>query len=63
MNDDTYLVINVLLFGAALAFFLALAALVAAFVFLSELRRKLRRLSRGPEALRDMNGRRFRERL
>jgi hypothetical protein len=59
--DDVYLMVEILLVSAAIAFFLTIAALVAALIFLFKCREKLSRLAQGPA--RDPNGRPYRERL
>jgi len=61
MNDDVVLLTEILLVAAMVAFFLAIAALVAACVFLYRCRQKLRRLNQAPTW--DANGRPFKERL
>ena len=60
--DDVYLMVEILLVAAAIAFFLALAALVAGLIFMAKAADKLMARTQ-PLIERDRNGRPFKERL
>jgi hypothetical protein len=61
--DDVYLMVEILLVAAAIAFFLAFATFIAALIFLFQVRERLKALGRPPHVLRDQNGRPYRERI
>ena len=60
--NDTELALRILLFIAAMCCVIS-AGMVVALAYLLGYAKHLRRLRRGPEVLRDWNGRRIKERM